>query len=31
MQRVSRDFALGSPTDMNDQTSDPTVALITPP
>jgi hypothetical protein len=31
MQRVSREIALESPNDMNDQTSDPTVALITPP
>ena len=31
MQRVSREIALENPTDMNDQTWDPTVALIAPP
>ena len=31
MQRVSREIALESPNDMDDQASDPTVALIAPP
>jgi hypothetical protein len=31
MQRVSREIALDGPNGMNDQTSDPTNALIAPP
>ena len=31
MQRVSREIALDKPNDMNDQTWDPTIALIAPP